>query len=222
MKKIKLFNIILCELLFGIILITSIFKIVVCANEQQEEKLELVEYPIIYEEEIDVVENNEVNHIETAKQEMQLKMDELKYIEDKEGWFISYKSIVDKYAEIVDPPETIYDFYTEEEIYLLQRVVETECYGGDFESKVNVACVVLNRVNSSDFGNTIKEVITTPNQFAYWRKKISENTKLAVEYAFSIEDTTNGCIAFHSNKKRDKFNNWDYLFTDSIGHNFYY
>lgn len=221
MKKIKLFNIILCELLFGIILITSIFKIVVCANEQQEEKLELVEYPIIYEEEIDVVDNNEFNQIEAAKQEMQLKMDELKYIEDKEGWFISYKSIVDKYAEIVDPPKTIYDFYTEEEIYLLQRVVETECYGGDFESKVNVACVVLNRINSGKFGNSAKEVITAPNQFAYWRKNISEDTKLAVEYSFEIEDTTNGCIAFHSNEKRDKFNGWNYMFTDEIGHHFF-
>ena len=137
-------------------------------------------------------------------------------------WFIAYKEIFSNYSsEIFDKPETIYDYFTEEEIYLIQRAVETECYQAGFDAKCNVASVILNRYYSGLFGETIKDIITSPKQFAYGRKKITEDTILAVEYAFEIEDPTNGAIGFHSNKKTKTFNGWEYVMTDQVGHHFY-
>lgn len=153
--------------------------------------------------------------------EMQEKMSEIESIEDRKEWFLSYKDIVFKYAKWIDPPETIYDCFTEDEVRLICRVVETETYQCDFNSKVNVANVVLNRIESGEFGDTVEEVVTTENQFAYGREVLTEDTILAVMYAYEVIDTTNGALYFHSNEKTDTFCGRTHIFTDNSGHNFY-
>lgn len=169
-----------------------------------------------------VPENTELDPIELVIQEAQQKMYDISTIKNEEQWFIAYKKIIEEYRDVIDPPLTIYDYLTDEEIYLIQRTVETECYDQDFMSKCNVASVVMNRIEiGGEFGNTIEEIITKENQFAYWRKDITESTVLAVEYAYQIEDTTDGCIAFRSDKKLDEWYGWGYAFTDQCGHHFY-
>ena len=54
---------------------------------------------------------------------------------------------------------------SEEEFDLLCRLVSAESKGESFEGKIAVANVVLNRVNSPKWEDTITEVIYTPNQF---------------------------------------------------------
>ena len=56
--------------------------------------------------------------IDNAIEEMNQKMAEIESIEDKKEWFIAYKNIIEDYAYIIDPPETIYDYFTEEELDL--------------------------------------------------------------------------------------------------------
>lgn len=164
--------------------------------------------------------NKEEIIIEKAISKVNEEMSAIELTTDKKEWFITYKEIVDKYSYILDPPETIYDYHTSKEIYLMQRVIETECYDQSFECKANVASVILNRVDSGKFGRTVKEVITTPKQFVYWRKNITEDTVLALEYAFEIKDTTKGCVAFRSDRKINKWNSWTYQFSDKA-HHFY-
>lgn len=166
---------------------------------------------------------NEDNCIEQELYSMQEEFRAIESIQVNLEWFLSYKNIVSKYSYVIDPPENVYNVFTEDEIYLIQRTVETECYDQNFESKCNVASVIFNRFEhpESEFGESIEEIITAPRQFSYWRKDISEETKLAVEYAYEIADTTDGCVGFHSNKKTNTFNGWEYSFTDSIGHHFY-
>lgn len=48
---------------------------------------------------------------------------------------------------------------------LLARLVRAEAEGESYAGKVAVATVVLNRVDSADFPDTIKEVIYQPRQF---------------------------------------------------------
>lgn len=158
---------------------------------------------------------------ELAINEMQEKVKCIEEIDDKKEWFVSYKKIINDYIDIIDPPETIYDYYSEEDINLICRVVETETYQSDFDSKVNIACVVLNRIEDGSFGNTVKDVITSKNQFAYGRKDISEDTILAVMFSFEITDTTNGALFFHSNEKTDTFCRRNYIFSDNAVHHFY-
>ena len=175
-----------------------------------------ITYELVVEE---VVE--EQDPYEIAIQEMQEKMSEIESIEDNKEWFLAYKDIVFEYAEWIDPPETIFDYYTEDEIRLICRVVETETYQCDFDSKVNIANVVLNRIESGEFGETVEEVITTESQFAYDREVITEDTILAVMFAFEFEDTTNGALYFHSNKQTDTFCGKSYIFSDDAVHHFY-
>lgn len=184
------------------------------------------------EKDIQVLSCDEIQNLETENiepdpteliiQEAQGKIYDISVIEDKEQWFIAYKKIIEEYRDVIDPTPTVYDYYTDEEIYLIQRAVETECYDQDFMSKCNVASVVMNRIEiGGEFGDTVEEVITKENQFAYWRKDITESTILAVEYAVSIEDTTDGCIAFRSGEKPDEWYGWEYAFIDDAGHHFY-
>lgn len=51
------------------------------------------------------------------------------------------------------------------EIDLLARLVRAEAQTEPLEGKIAVACVVLNRVESPQFPNSIKEVIYAPGQF---------------------------------------------------------
>ena len=207
-----------------ILLFMVVSLVIPISNINSQHKNDVIEpvllsditYEIVFEEVIE-----EPDPYEIAIQEMQEKMSEIESIEDNKEWFLAYKDIVFEYIEWIDPPETIFDYFTEDEIRLICRVVETETYQCDFDSKVNVANVVLNRIESGEFGDTVEEIITTENQFAYGRKNISEDTILAVEYAFMIEDTTNGALFFHSNNKTDTFCGRDFIFQDSVGHNFY-
>ena len=174
-------------------------------------------------EEFAMVEDRKVEDMSVVAQNLYLsKMSELEYkVVDKEKWYLGYKQMIAEFDGYLDPPETVYDVYSADEIYLIQRAVETEVFQCSFDAKVNVASVIFNRIDDGRFGNTVKEVITNPGQFAYFRTKISDSTVLAVEYAFEIEDTTDGCIAFRSDKCPDKWGKWVYRFSDGAVHHFY-
>lgn len=207
-----------------ILLFMIVSLVIPISNINSQHKNDVIEpvllsditYEIVFEEVIE-----EPDPYEIAIQEMQEKMTEIEPIEDNKEWFLAYKDIVFEYAEWIDPPETIFDYYTEDEIRLICRVVETETYQCDFDSKVNVANVVLNRIESGEFGDTVEEIVTTKNQFAYGRKVLTEDTILAVMFAYEMEDTTCGALFFHSNDKTETFNGRDYIFSDDAIHHFY-
>ncbi len=168
---------------------------------------------------INTSKNTEINEI--IKQ-MNQDMMGIETIEDREEWFLAYKDIVFQYVKWFGVPQTVFDVYTEEEITLICRAVETECYDQDFMSKCNVASVIFNRVNQEgEFGNSVIEVITKKNQFAYGRECITKSTILSIMYAYEIGDTTDGCVAFRSDKCPIEWYNWEYMFTDDAGHHFY-
>lgn len=167
----------------------------------------------------------ETNEFEIAISNMNKKMADIEAIDDKKEWFVLYKNIINEYSGIIDPPETIYDYYSDEELNLLFRVVEAEATAGGFYEKANVASVIFNRINHEGFGNTLSDVLVK-KQFScisdgrYLKVNISEDTILACEYVFMIEDTTNGAIFFEADGNAHSAYA-EYIFTDAIGHNFY-
>lgn len=185
-------------------------KVVKSAGNQDYEVIEpSEEIPINFE-------------IDAVIEEMNQKMAEIESIEDKKEWFIAYKSIIDEYSYIIDQPETIYDCFTDEELNLLFRVIQAEV--GDeysFKQKANVASVIFNRLDHERFPDTLLEILVY-DQFSpisdgrYKNIEVSEDTILACEYAFIIEDTTDGCLFFDSNNTL----NYKFVFNDSA-HNFY-
>ena len=166
------------------------------------------------------IKENITNNKELEVLRIQSIIEPLKEI-DKRAWFILYKSIQEEYDDYIDPSESIYDYFTDEQIVMMQKCVETETYQCSFEAKVNVACVILNRVEHDEYPTDPVEIITAKNQFSYSRNDITEDTILALEYAFMIEDTTDGCIAFRSDCSPDTWYNWTKQFTDESGHTFY-
>jgi hypothetical protein len=141
---------------------------------------------------------------------------------DMENYIIQYNNIVSKYSEYLDVPEVIEDYYTEEQINMMLSCIETEAYQCSFEAKVNVATVIFNRVENELYPTDPIEVVTATNQFAYGREIITEDTKLALEYAWLFQNTNldKNCIGFRSDKLVKDWNGWKYIYTD--GYHYFY
>ena len=98
----------------------------------------------------------------------------------------------------------------------LLRIVEAEAGGEDQDGKLLVANVVLNRVNSEIFPDSVVEVVMQREQgiaqFSptvdgrYQRVKISADTKEAVERALYGEDISQGALYFCAREKADREN----------------
>ena len=95
----------------------------------------------------------------------------------------------------------------------LQRIVEAEAGGEDQEGKLLVANVVLNRVNSDVFPDSVVEVVMQREQgiaqFSptvdgrYQSVKISDDTRKAVERALYGEDISQGALYFCAREMAD-------------------
>lgn len=106
-----------------------------------------------------------------------------------------------------------YDF-PDEEIEVLFRIVEAEAGSEDEEGRLLVANVILNRVRSELFPNTVSEVVfqneggavqfTPAYSGSYYAVKVSDTTVRAVERALSGEDISGGALYFAARKYANK------------------
>ena len=208
------------KLLGGLFLLIFYISLIYCAllNLQNLKEIKTqvsenrVTERIIYVEVPKVISEN---NIDVEQELYSAYMDKLTE-DNMEEWWIGYKILTAN-----DHPLGITDVYTEEELAYLYRCVETETYQAPFSAKVNVANVIINRIDNDKFGDTFEEVVTSANQFAYGRTTISEDTKEACAFAFMMGDTTQGALYFHSNGYSEYFNGKKYIFTDKAGHHFY-
>lgn len=132
--------------------------------------------------------------------------------------------------------EFCYDI-SEEDYEVLLRIVEAEAGGEDIEGKMLVAGVVMNRVASEDFPDTVKEVVFQRSensvQFSpaysgrYYTVVVSEETIEAVNRVLEGEDISCGALYFAARKRADSENmRWfdeelTFLFSHG-GHEFFY
>lgn len=124
----------------------------------------------------------------------------------------------------------------DEELEVLLRIVEAEAGNEDEDGKLLVANVVLNRMNSELFPDSVTEVVFQKEkgvcQFSpvsngsYYRVKISDETISAVGRALMGEDISQGALYFVARKYADSSkvkwfdNNLTYLFMHG-GHEFF-
>lgn len=165
------------------------------------------------------------NYLELSQEKEFDKIKLLSYIEplkeyDRISYLTQYKAMIEEYPLLFNH-HNLSDEFSEQQIQLMYQCIETETYQCDIIGKINVASVILNRLESNIFPNDPISVITAPNQFAYHRQNISNETILALEYAYLVGDTTNGCVSFRSDSAPTRWGNWYYQFTDKVGHNFY-
>lgn len=112
------------------------------------------------------------------------------------------KKEADKKGNVVD--------LSDKEIEILQRIVEAEASGENIKGKMLVANVILNRVKSKQFPDTIEGVVFQKNQFSpirdgrYYSVKVSQSTKKAVNRVLKGEDESRGALYFSARSKADK------------------
>ncbi|MDI3281272.1 MAG: cell wall hydrolase [Bacillota bacterium] len=114
-----------------------------------------------------------------------------------------------------------------EEVELLARLVHAEARGEPYEGKVAVAAVVINRVRSGAFPNTIRGVIFQPAQF-----KSVENGQIelppdqeswqAAREAIAGRDPTGGALYFYNPQKSTALSWWSTRTVTAVigNHNF--
>jgi N-acetylmuramoyl-L-alanine amidase len=160
--------------------------------------------------------NKDVNKSEEAKNKSK---------EDKD---IVYSVKVASYKKIIS--------ITKEDVKMLERITQAEASGEDMVGKILIVNVILNRVASDEFPDTIKRVIFQNDdgdyQFSpvksgkYWDVKVSADTKKAVQKALEGEDYSKGSLYFmarkHANSQNAKWfdKNLDRLFSHG-GHEFF-
>lgn len=91
--------------------------------------------------------------------------------------------------------------FNKSDLILLTKLINSESHGESLLDKLLVASVVLNRVNSNEFPNTLYEVIYQPNQFSgintglfrynssnRWDRESYEVAKLVLKFGPVNED----------------------------------
>nr|MBQ8252809.1 cell wall hydrolase [Lachnospiraceae bacterium] len=99
---------------------------------------------------------------------------------------------------------------------ILCRIVQAEAGGEDLLGQQMVADVIINRVNSPKFPNSVEAVVFQGSegkaQFSpirdgrYYTVTVSEQTRKAVDNALEGEDNTNGALYFVNASKADPSN----------------
>ena len=85
---------------------------------------------------------------------------------------------------------------------VLERIVEAEAGDQDLKGRILVANVVMNRVRSLEFPNTVRGVVFEPHQFSpisngsYYSVRVSKLTKKAVQKAIDGIDYSRGALYF--------------------------
>lgn len=105
---------------------------------------------------------------------------------------------------------------------LLARLVRAEAQGEPYEGQVAVAAVVLNRVNSSIFPNTISQVVYEPLQFEPVSNRTiytpaDETSRRAVRDAVSGWDPSHGALYFFNPAKTNNSFLWSRPHIITIG-----
>ena len=119
------------------------------------------------------------------------------------------------FAAITDQSSTSTDEQTDQSsknnsgdmVDLLARLINGEARGEPYKGQVAVGAVVMNRVKSAEFPDTISGVIYQKNQFScvtdgQFDKAISEDSSVykAAREAMNGSDPTSGCVFFYNPK----------------------
>ena len=99
------------------------------------------------------------------------------------------------------------------DLYLLARLISGEARGESYQGQVAVGAVIMNRLNSGDFPNTIAGNIFKRGEFEsvsngqIW-ETVTESALKAAKAAISGADPTGGALYFYNPAKVRSKTNW--------------
>ena len=114
--------------------------------------------------------------------------------------------------------EILIDTMTDKELDELCRVMFLECRGEPFEGKVAVAEVILNRVISEDWPDTVHDVLSQRGQFSTWHHIAKAYNVKESDIAVS-QGEINRAIMYAYENGRTVLPNGNYVYFDTRGVN---
>lgn len=119
-------------------------------------------------------------------------------------------------------------FYDQEDLFWLSRIIMAESGNQPLEGKMAVGNVVLNRVASSRYPNTVKEVLAQKNQFSPYKngkladRKPNESSVIAAKLVLDggVVEETEGALWFDGSPNSWAAKNKEFAATIG-GHSFY-
>lgn len=160
---------------------TPFAKLQACGQVLEENKIYLVEQEQIAERQ----RQEEEQKREQAKKQEQKKIQEKRRLRQERK-----KKQAEKRA------------YQQRQTSILERIVEAEAGDQDLQGRIMVANVVLNRVRSSNFPNSIERVVFARGQFSpvsngrYDSVTVSDLSKRAAKEALAGVDYSHGALYF--------------------------
>lgn len=120
-------------------------------------------------------------------------------------------------------------FYDQEELFWLSRVISAESGNQPLEGKMAVGNVVMNRVASPIYPNTVEGVLAQKNQFSTYKsgalanRTPSESCVIAAKLVLDggVVEETKGALYFDSSTRSWAAKNREFI-TTLGGHKFYY
>ena len=118
-------------------------------------------------------------------------------------------------------------YYNEEDLYWMSRVISYEAGNQPLEGQIGVGAVVMNRVKSDKFADTVKDVIFQPGQFNPVETKAIyldpyKRCVLVAEMVLEGYNTVDDALYFHQGNYSEKFTSENDAFVVKIGcHNFF-
>ncbi len=97
--------------------------------------------------------------------------------------------------------------YSDQDYELLKKIVEAEAGGCDTKGRILVANVIMNRVRSEEFPDSITEVVYQKSQFSpvidgrLYSCEVTEQTVEAVNRALNGEDYSEGALYFMNRRR---------------------
>lgn len=128
------------------------------------------------------------------------------------------------------PIEAAAQYYNEEDIYWLSRIIYAEAGAEPFEGMIAVGNVVLNRVASEEFPDTVYDVIFdfangiqfSPAYYGTVYCTPSEDAIMAAKLAMDGVDVVGDCLYFNATRLTNSWASQNCEFVTQIGdHNFY-
>ena len=114
--------------------------------------------------------------------------------------------------------EILIDTMTDKELDELCRVMFLECRGEPFEGKVAVAEVILNRVISEDWPDTVHDVLSQRGQFSTWHHIAKAYNVTESDIAVSQGEINRAIMYVHDNG-RTVLPSGNYVYFDTWGVN---
>lgn len=118
------------------------------------------------------------------------------------------RDIAAEEAKLQAEREALLAKYTKDEVFLLAAIIHCEARGECYEGQVAVGAVVLNRVKSDKFPDTIKEVIYQKGQFTpvasgalekvLLSGKVNDSCLSAAKDALAGENPIGDCLFFRT------------------------